>query len=300
MDQQFRCQYCKKLIESNWSSNYNKLDRIDPTRSMLIFENKEKTNNVIEMQPINNCLNCLDENNKKLTKYLHDSYHINYLSYKNFKYEIIIGKSFNVEKPIVNHINNSKIDKEIEELQNKYWEEYNQMSIDPNDEYKINPDFQLEWIKCIDNWNLFSELRHWNPVTINWTEINWIISQMVLYIQTKTKINIYIKWRLNYKDSESSIVNTLTEEEYPLYYNNQTSSLISLLITDVSLATFNRGLSNLLDYIWIKYLDKTKNYKRFDSCGIINVKTKKCYRIEYLDDENFLESLIVLRDLLIN
>lgn len=300
MDQQFRCQYCKKLIKAKGINT--KLNRIDPTISMIIFNSDEQTK-LIEMQPINNCLYCLNIKNKKLTKYLHDSYHINYLAYKNFCPIIDYPKIEYFSVDTIPCINKS-INRDIKELEDIFWEEYN--NVHSNDlEYKINPDFELEWKQCIDNWSLFYELKNWKPTTINWLEINWILSQMVLYsIEIKTKIDINLKWKLKYQDCESSIINTITEEEYPLYYNDNQSILMNLLISDSDLYMFNRGLSNLLDYIWTKCLSKTKNYKRFDSNGLIDIRTKKSYKLQYFDLEplnvkNFLQSLMIVRNLLV-
>ena len=302
-NQQFRCQYCKNLIQIN--TNSNKLDRIDPTRSMFIFKFEE--NNIIEMQPINNCLNCLELKYKELNQYLYDAYHVNYLTYKNYKPTVQkINNTLTTNTITINYYSNDNINDEINKLEEEYWKEYNDIHNQIINENKSDTKFIKEWETCINNWSLFYELKNWNPKIIDWNEINWILSQMILYINTKHKININIKWKLKYKDCESSIINTITEYEYPLYYNNNNqNTLMNLLINNQEYNLFNRGLTNLLDYVWVQSLNKTKNYKRFDSNGIINTKTKKIYKLEYVNDydflntNNFLESLVLLKNLLI-
>ena len=300
MAQQFRCQYCDQL---NGSTIISDLKFMDPARSMFIFDTPSQTRkDIIEMQPVEKCLECTKKDLSNLDKGIKSLYY-QHIAYKNYSPEVMPPKLEKLPSP-------PKVTlKSIPVVSlNNYWEEINQLhSEDIN--LPVNNNFISQWIRQIKQWpGLFMELKEFNINTppIDWVSVNWLLSEIVLFLLSKPQIiNINLKWKIKYIDSESSIINIITDEEYPLFYNPPGStlgSILGLLVDDYEL--FNHGLVGLLDYIW-KRTKTTKNYKRFDSSGILNIKTNKSYIIQYSTsseepDREFLEALMILRDLVIN
>ena len=297
MDQQYRCQYCDQLNE-NSNTIISDLKFMDPARSMFIFDTPKK--DIIDMQPVEKCLECTKKNLSNLDKDLKCLYY-QYNAYKNYSPELIVPKLEKLPSPP------KVILKSIPVVSlNNYWEEYNKVHFE-DISVPVNNNFISQWIKQIKQWpGLFMELKEFNINSIDWVSINWLLSEIVLFLLSKPQIiNINLKWKIKYIDSMSSIINIITDEEYPLFYNPPIStlgSILGLLVDDYEL--FNHGLVGLLDYIW-KRTKTTKNYKRFDSNGILNIKTNKSYIIQYSTsseqpDSEFLEALMILRDLVIN